>query len=83
MFTSVMLPSGDDILLFRNQSPIVSEKITTIKAKMQCIESAVENIICSLASLLFPNSNVIKRDVALDMVKFKKTANDIIPPTTP
>ena len=53
----------------------------TIKAIIICIVKATEKTVCSFEEF-FPNSNVIKRDVAPDIVAFRNENIATSPPTT-
>ena len=73
---------GLTILLFRNQSPMVSARITTMITRKNCIETAVENTF--LVFLLFTLSKFKGDKVLMDDTREPDIMENIAtrPPTT-
>ena len=74
--------SGITILLFRNQSPMVSARITTMITRKNCIETAVENTFFSFSLFSVPSSKVI--NLLMDDTREPDIMENIAtrPPTT-
>ena len=81
-FVAHIRPSGKDIFVFKNQSPNVSANNINNKHITIWIIIADENTILSSFWLFLPNSNVIKREIDIDMAPDTRANIETSPPTT-